>query len=158
MTLVGVYIYSETKEGRDAGELCGLGSIGVTATRNMDEIIALKPDCVVYTPMGPNFDDICKLLASGANIVTTCVGFNYHAWLDPTVRERVEEECRQGGTSIHGSGSSPGFIAKAVPIVLPLIMRRLDCLTIDKFADLWWYEHPVMFFDVVNYGKPVTEM
>jgi 4-hydroxy-tetrahydrodipicolinate reductase len=157
MTLVGLKEMGE-KVGRDAGELCGVGPIGIIATESIDEVIALKPDCVLYMQQGTNFDDVCKLLASGANIVTTCVGFNYPGWLDPAVREQVEEACRRGGTSIHGTGSSPGFITEAVPIVLTSIMRRLDCLTIDEFADLSWYEHPVMVFDVMNYGKPVAEM
>ncbi len=157
MTLVGCKEMGE-KVGRDAGDLCRLSPIGIIATDSIDEVISLKPDCVLYMQQGTNFDDVCKLLASGANIVTTCVGFNFPGWLDPAVREQVEEACRRGGTSIHGTGSSPGFITEAVPIVLTSIMRRLDCLTIDEFADLSWYEHPVMVFDVMNYGKPVAEM
>ena len=153
MTLVGLKEIGE-KVGRDAGELCGLGPIGIIATDSIDEVIALKPDCVLYMQQGTNFDDICKLLASGANIVTTVHYFNNPAWLDPAVRERVEEACRRGGTSIHGSGSSPGFITEAVPFVLTSIMRRLDCLTINEFADMSQYPHPFMLFDIMSYGTP----
>ena len=52
MKLVGVYVHSAAKDGRDAGELCGLPPVGVTATRNIDKIIALKPDCVVAMQEG----------------------------------------------------------------------------------------------------------
>ena len=55
MTLVGLYVHSESKAGRDAGELCGIGATGIKATRNIDDIIALKPDCVVYMQQGCNF-------------------------------------------------------------------------------------------------------
>jgi 2,4-diaminopentanoate dehydrogenase len=89
MTLVGVHVYSEDKAGRDAGELCGLAPVGVTATRYIDEIIALEPDCVLYVQEGCNFDDVCRLLASGANIVTTRGEFQNPARLDPAMRERV---------------------------------------------------------------------
>ncbi|MBV8804047.1 MAG: hypothetical protein JO042_03350, partial [Sinobacteraceae bacterium] len=44
MKLVGVYVHSEAKEGRDAGELCGLDSTGVIATRDIEKIISLRPD------------------------------------------------------------------------------------------------------------------
>src|SRR4030042_43646 len=98
MTLVGLKEIGE-KVGRDAGELCGLGTIGVIATDDIDEIIALKPDCVLYMQQGGNFDDVCKLLASGANIVTTCLVFHNPAWLDPAVRKRGGEGCRSGGAS-----------------------------------------------------------
>src|SRR5580700_12182796 len=62
MELVGVYVHSEAKEGRDAGELCGLAPIGISATRNIDKIIALKPDCVVAVQEGCNIDDVCRFL------------------------------------------------------------------------------------------------
>ena len=45
LSLVGLYVHSEAKAGRDAGELCGIGPVGVKATRNIDEIIALEADC-----------------------------------------------------------------------------------------------------------------
>lgn len=153
MTLVGVHVHSEAKAGRDAGELCGLGPIGITATRDIDEIIALKPDCVLYMQQGINFDDVCKLLASGANIVTTRNDFHYPAALDPAIRKRVEEACRRGGTSIHSTGSSPGFITEAVPLVLTSIQRRLDSLTIDEFADLSTRNSPDLLFKDVGFGQ-----
>src|SRR4030042_1431783 len=153
MTLVGLKELGE-KVGKDAGELCGLGPIGIIATDSIDEVIALKPDCVMYMQQGCDFDDVCKLLASGANIVTTCLKFHHPAHLDPEVRKRVEEACRRGNSSIHCSGSSPGFITEAVPFGLTSIMRRLDCLTINGFADMSLYPHPFMLFDIMGYGTP----
>jgi 4-hydroxy-tetrahydrodipicolinate reductase len=50
--------------------------------------------------------------------------------MDPAVRERVEAACVRGGTSIHSTGVSPGFISEAVPIVLTSLQRRLDRLRI----------------------------
>lgn len=153
MTLVGVYVHSKEKAGRDAGELCGLNPIGVKATTSLDDIIALKPDCVLYMPQGTNFDDLCRMLASGINIVTTRGDFHNPAFLDPALRKRVEEACKKGDSSIHSTGSSPGFITEAVPIVLLSLQRRLDCVTIDEFADLSSRNSPQMLFDVMGFGK-----
>ncbi len=151
MTLVGLKEIGE-KVGKDAGEICGIGPIGVIATEDIDEIIALKPDCVVYMQHGCDFDDVCKLLASGANIVTTNLKFHHPAHLAPAEREQVEQACRRGGTSVYGSGSSPGLITEVVPYALLYVMRRLDCFTIDEYADMSTYPHPVMLFDVMGYG------
>src|SRR5262245_51923311 len=71
LELVGVRVYSEGKDGKDAGELCGLPPIGVKATRDIDTILALKPDCILYMPESTDVDDVCRILESGANIVTT---------------------------------------------------------------------------------------
>ncbi len=157
MTLVGLKEISE-KVGQDAGQLCGLDPIGVKATDSIDDIIALKPDCVLYMQQGTDFDDICKLLASGANIVTTRPDFHSPTLLDSALRDRVETACRQGGTSIHSTGSSPGFITEAVPLVLLSIQRRLDRLTINEFADVSSRDSAYMLFDIMGFGKDTDEI
>jgi 2,4-diaminopentanoate dehydrogenase len=157
MTLVGVYVHSDDKTGKDAGELCGLGPVGISATNDIEEIIALRADCVLYMQQWCNVDDICRLLAAGSNIVTTRVEFHNPRMLDPAVRERIETACSLGGTSIYSTGSSPGFITEAVPLVLTSIQRRLDCLTIDEFADLSSRDSPDLLFNIMGYGKPPAE-
>ncbi|MCB2073120.1 MAG: dihydrodipicolinate reductase [Novosphingobium sp.] len=154
LDLVGLYVFSESKEGKDAGELCGLPPTGVKATRDIEEIVALKPDCVLYMQEGIDFDDICRLLESGANVVTTRAEFHYGAKLDPEIRAKVEEACRKGNSSIHATGSSPGFITEAIPIVLTSIQRRVDSITIDEFANMVDGCSPFMLFETMGYGKP----
>jgi 4-hydroxy-tetrahydrodipicolinate reductase len=154
LSLAGVYVHSPDKAGRDAGDLCGLGPTGVAATRDVDEIVALGADCVLYMPRACDVDEVCRLLASGANVVTTRGEFHHPASMDPAVRERVEAACAAGGTSIHSTGSSPGFVSEALPLVLTSIQRRLDCLTIDEFADLSQRDSPGLLFEVMGFGKP----
>jgi hypothetical protein len=157
LELAGVYVHSQAKVGRDAGELCGLAPVGVTATADIDEIIALHADCVLYMQQWCNFDDICRLLAAGCNIVTTRVEFHHPLTMDPAIRARVEDACRRGNASIHSTGSSPGFITEAVPLVLTSIQRRLDCLIIDEFADLSRRDSPDLLFNIMGYGRPPAE-
>ena len=136
MELVGVYVHSEAKEGRDAGELCGLAPIGISATRNIDKIIALKPDCVVAVQEGCNIDDVCRFLEAGINIATSRVDFLEPDRMDPEVRRRTEAACLKGGASIHATGASPGFSSEALPLVAASMSRRMDRMTIDEFADI----------------------
>lgn len=152
LRLAGLYVHSEAKAGRDAGELCGLDPVGIAATRSIDDIIALRADCILYMQQGCNMDDICRLLAAGSNVVTTRGEFHDPARLDPALRRRIEEVCRKGGTSIHSTGSSPGFITEAVPLVLTSIQRRLDMLTIDEFADVSSRDSPDMIFKIMGFG------
>jgi hypothetical protein len=50
LELVGVHAASPDKVGRDAAELCGLTTpTGVLATDDLDALVALGADCVVYT-------------------------------------------------------------------------------------------------------------
>jgi hypothetical protein len=136
MKLVGVYVHSEAKEGRDVGELCGLAPLGIKATRSIDKIIALKPDCVVANQEGANVEDVCRFLEAGINIATSRVDYLEPDRMNPEVRRRVEEACRKGGASIHATGASPGFSSEALPLVVASMSRRMVCMTIDEFADI----------------------
>lgn len=153
LDVVGVWVHGADKVGKDAGELAGTGPIGVRATNSMEEVLDLKPDCVLYMPHACNYDEICRILESGANIVSTRMELQNPAALDPEVCARIEEACQRGKSSIHATGASPGFITEAVPIVLTSIQRRLDLLRINEFADCASRNSPEMIFEMMGFGS-----
>jgi hypothetical protein len=153
LELVGLYVYSDAKAGRDAGDLCGTGPTGVRATQDVDEIIALRPDCVLYMGDRADIDVLCRLLESGANVVSTRSEFHRPQNLDPDVRERIESACARGGSSLYSTGSSPGFITEALPFALLSLERRLDRLLIEEFADMSSRNSPEMIFDLMGFGR-----
>ncbi|MFF7734490.1 dihydrodipicolinate reductase [Streptomyces sp. NPDC007984] len=153
MVLAGVQVHSPDKAGRDAGELWGTGPTGVTTTHRLDDVLALGADCVLYMPRGTDLDELCALLASGTNVVATTGGFHHPASMDPAVRRRVEDACERGGTSLHDTGSSPGFITEAVPLVLASVQRQLEKLTIHEYADLSRRDSPELLFGIMGFGR-----
>jgi 4-hydroxy-tetrahydrodipicolinate reductase len=157
LTLAGVYVTSPAKAGRDAGDLCGLPPTGVTATNDIGEILALGADCVLYMPAVCDLDQVCAILAGGTNIVTTRGEFHHPGSMPPADRERVERACAEGGTSIHSTGSSPGFISEALPLVLTSIQRRIDRLAIHEYADVSGRDSPDMLFNLMGFGHPAAE-
>lgn len=75
LELVGVYAHSAAKVGRDVAELVGLDEpVGVTATDDLDALLALDPDCVLYTPLHPDPHELCRLLEAGALVLDQAVG------------------------------------------------------------------------------------
>lgn len=153
LELAGLYVHTPEKAGRDAGDLCDTGATGVTATTDIDDILALRADCVLYMPRLFDLDEVCRILASGSNIVTTRGEFHHPSAMDPAARAEVEAACALGGTSIHSTGSSPGFVTEALPIVLTSIQRNLDRLAIDEFADLSQRDSPGILFDIMGFGR-----
>jgi hypothetical protein len=107
LELVGCYAWSPEKVGRDVGELCGLEPLVVTATHDKDALLAQDPDCVVYNPMWPSIDELVQLLEAGVDVVTTAAFINGRR-LGPD-RDRLVAACERGGSSIFGTGVSPGF-------------------------------------------------
>ena len=153
--LVGLWVSSAEKAGKDAGELCGLPPVGVKATTSSADLVAMDADVVLYMRQGIDWDEVCALLLSGKNIVTTRGELHYPPMMDPAIRARVEDACRRGGTSIHSTGSSPGFSTEALPIPLLAMARRLDLFTIDEFADCSSRNSPEMLFDIMGFGQPM---
>ena len=155
MDLAGLHVSAPDKVGKDAGELCGLDRTGVFATNSVDAIVALDADCVLYMRQGCDIDEVCRLLASGKNIVTTRGEFHHPRTMDPAIRSRAEEACAAGGTSIYSTGSSPGFATEALPLALISLQRRLDCLTIDEYADVSRRDSPDLLFNIMGFSRPV---
>jgi hypothetical protein len=157
--VVGVYVYDDAKVGRDAGDLCGLAPIGVTATNDRDAIIALDADCVLYMPQGEMnpagaLDDICALLASGKNVVSTAVtALIYPASMGPGVVEQLERACAEGRTSFHATGIEPGWASEVLPLTMSGLFRHIDSLVVQELLDYSSYASTLMLFDIMGFGR-----
>jgi 2,4-diaminopentanoate dehydrogenase len=142
--LVGVYVYSDEKAGRDAGELSGTEPTGIVTTQDVEDIVAAKPDCVLYMPLldHESIDDICRLLESGANVVTPVPRFYHPPSIDPEVRTRLEAACERGDTSLYGTGGAPDFITELFPLAVTILQRRLDRFSVVQYADVSGRQSP----------------
>ena len=166
--LVGVRVYNPDKVGRDAGELLGREPLGVRATDDVDEIVALEADCVCYTALGSTLqdkegplDDICRLLASGKNVVSSAV--EYHAYFRPGLHlqgagenaaARLRAACDEGGSSFFHVGINPGFAMDLWPITLSRVCRRIDKITATEVVDMTRYTSIHMVRDAIGFGVP----
>jgi hypothetical protein len=137
--LIGCYAWSAEKVGRDVGELCGMAPIGITATDDVDALLALRPDCVVYNPMWQDPDELVRILEAGVNVVSTAAFIN-GVGLGPD-RDRVEDACRRGGSSMFGTGISPGWV-ELMAIATATICERIDKVTIHEASDTTLYDSP----------------
>jgi 4-hydroxy-tetrahydrodipicolinate reductase len=154
LEVVGVRVYDPAKVGRDIGELAGLAPVGVAATDDVDALVTLDADCVLHMPSRPDVDEVCRLLESGKNVVTTCSElFHPHRSQPPDVVARLEKACADGGVSLHGTGSSPGFITETLPLALLSMQRSLHRLVIDEFADMSHRASPKLIFEVMGFGR-----
>ena len=159
LELVGLWVNSPDKVGKDAGELSGAGvETGIKGTNSADDLIALDADCVLYMRQGTDMDELCRILASGKNVVTTRGDFHNPRMMKPDVRSAIEGACAAGNTSIYSTGSSPGFSTEALVIPLLAQQRRHDCVTVNEYADMTSRNSPEMIFNVMGFGEPIGPM
>ena len=143
LDLVGCYAYTKDKVGRDVGELCGIGPLGITATDDIDALLALEPDCVSYMPYRPNFDHLARILESGVNVVTTMYmlsGTGYGA----EATQRIRAAALRGGASLYSSGIYPGH-APMVALAASAMCRRIDQISVLESLDISGYANEQMF-------------
>ena len=153
LELVGCYAWSPDKVGRDVGELCGLAALGVKASNDVDALLALRPDCVVYNPMWPSIDELVRILGAGVNVVTTAAFINGRG-LGPD-RKRLADACERGGTSLFGTGVNPGF-AELLGIVSAGVCERIDKITISEQAHTGLYDSPATEMPA-GFGRPIDD-
>jgi hypothetical protein len=117
LELVGLFTLSAEKVGRDAGELAGLDApLGFGATDNIQDIVALKPDCVAYMPLSPDVDHLVTLLRAGINVVTTSEFLTGRGLGDAAIAT-LQEAGESGRASLFGSGVNPGWVECVAAIV-----------------------------------------
>ena len=106
---MGAYAYSPEKVGVDVGKLCNLGrDLGIYATNDVNALVELEPDCIIYTPLPFDVVEVQRILRAGVNIVTSAeflTGMN----LSGSDYAAIEAAARDGDATIFGSGMNPGF-------------------------------------------------
>jgi 4-hydroxy-tetrahydrodipicolinate reductase len=165
LELVGVWVSSAEKEGRDAGRLAGLDrDLGVTATRDRDALLALAPDCIVHTAMADDrvfecIEDLFGFVEAGVNVVSS--GPVLLQWpekiLPDEMLERLASAGARTGASLHVNGIDPGFANDVLPLSLTSLSQRIDEVRVQELADYSTYYQPVVMREIFGFGKPLTE-
>ena len=153
LELVGCWVHSPDKHGMDVGEIIGTEPIGVVATTDADEILGLDADAVVYAPVVPNGREVAALLASGKNVVTP-VGWFYP---EPGRTDRIDEACRVGSTSLHGTGINPGGATDLHPILFSSLSSAVRFVRGEEFTDIRSYAAPDVLRGFMGFGGTAEE-
>jgi len=138
LELAGVYAYSDDKAGVDAGELCGRPACGISATNDIDALLALGADAVVYTPFMVDLEHVVRLLESGCDVISTNLFLNVGG-IQGEVEARLQAACAKGDSSLLISGINPGWV-NAVAASLTAVCRDVRCVTISETANCAVYE------------------
>jgi hypothetical protein len=165
LELVGLYVTSDRKVGRDAGDIARIDPMGVTATNSLEEILATEADVVIHTPLpslvygeDPDADvnNFCQLLASGKNVITT-VGYMYPAIYGPELVNRLEEACREGQSTFHSTGLNPGWLGDLLPLTMSALSSRIDQVYVREITNFEFYPSPEIMFGMMGFGKTEAE-
>jgi 4-hydroxy-tetrahydrodipicolinate reductase len=161
MELVGAWVHSEEKEGRDVGELCGMEPVGVIATRDKDALLAMDADCVCFTgdrswtidPM-PTVEELARILRSGKNVVNS----TWPALVNPKalgngVYEKLQEACLEGGSTLYTSGIDPGFGSIGLALAALSVTSEVRSVRTFEIMSYGTWDYPEML-GWMGFGQP----
>lgn len=151
LELVGVYAWSPEKAGKDAGELCGLGPLGIKATSDVDELLALRPDIVLYMPLLWDVDAMVRLLEAGVNVISTANFITGRSYGDQDMK-RLHDAAVRGGVSLYGTGINPGH-ASAVALTAAAACREVERVSVWEAADCTGYTSAETW-TALGFGSP----
>jgi 2,4-diaminopentanoate dehydrogenase len=160
LDLVGVLVSDPTKDGRDAGELCGAPPTGVLATRDVEAILALAPDCVCHCPRNTKetTDEVAMILERGINVVSSVLLpalFPAARHVSSRSTQRLEQACARGDSSLFVSGIDPGFATDELPIMLTSICGRVDRIRMIEIMSYEHYDDADTQFRWFGFGAPI---
>jgi hypothetical protein len=161
--VVGLHAHSEHKLGKDAAELAGLEEkTGVLATNEIDALLALKPDCVVYTANGelrPSdaVADMARILRAGIDVVSTAMIYLiYPPHAQPEHREPLEEACREGGSTLFVNGVDPGFSGDVLPLAALQVCGEVEEIRVQEIFDYSTYQDPDFTGVALGFGRDAS--
>jgi len=157
MALAGVYVYSARKAGQDAGTIARYPATGIVATRDISEILALDADVVIHTarlqlPYTRHDEDICALLRSGKNVITTA-GHHYPAAHGPARLAMFNDAARAGGATLYGTGMNPGYILERLVLGLTGVCTDVRRIEVVELLDASTMPDPDFVFTVMGMGS-----
>ena len=162
LQLIGLHCYTAEKIGRDAGDIAGIGPIGVTATGTVEEIIAAHPDVLTFHGVFPDEDLYVKVLEAGIDIVTTAdwiTGWhrdtNHPHHSGRKVSAVLQEACEKGGSTFYGTGMNPG-VNQILGVVCSIDVAEIENVTTIESVDVSCH-HSADTWQEVGYGLPVED-
>ena len=165
LELVGVWVSSPAKDGRDAGDLADLGrDLGVRATTDRQALLDLRPDAIVHTAMTDDrpfeaVEDLIGFLEAGVNVTSSGpVLLQWPERILPTeTLDRIAAAGARTGASLHVNGIDPGFANDVLPLTLTSLSQRIDEVRVMEICDYSTYYQPVVMRDLFGFGRPMDD-
>ena len=153
LELAGAWVHSANKEGADLGALLGRDDLGVTATNDVDALLATEADCVLYSPIFADPSMVEAILASGKNVVSP-LGWFYPP---PDKRQKFDAIAKEAGVTLHGTGINPGGITERFPLMISALSGSVTHVRAEEYSDIRTYGAPDVVRDWMLFGKTPEE-
>ena len=138
--IVGAIDNDPEKVGRDLGEVAGFGSkLGLSVRADSEAALREADADLVVLATTSSLEKIrpqlLEILATGANVVTTCEELSYPWSAQPDLSAELDEAARRAGSSILSTGVNPGFMMDYLPSMVSGLCRDVETIRVERYMD-----------------------
>jgi 2,4-diaminopentanoate dehydrogenase len=161
LDLVAVVVADPAKVGRDAGDLAGIGPIGVMATDDVQAALSPAVDAVVYAATADSrpveaYSDLVQCLRAGRNVVSTSFYPLLHPPSAPVeLRTLIDDACAEGSSSVFVSGIDPGWALDILPALMSGVGAGITEIRMQEIFNYTLYDQPTVVRDLIGFGGPM---
>jgi hypothetical protein len=150
--LVGVLVHGEDKDGKDVGEIVGVGAVGLRATRDVAALTALRADVMSWHGLGWQPDVVAQFLRAGTSVYSGIGG-----WYLPSQPEYrlLQDAAEQGGAALIAGGNIPGLISDVLPLFCSGYSSNIRIVRAMQRNYIPHYPSAVQMGQYVGIGQPL---
>lgn len=124
--------------GQDAGQVAGIGPLGVPVVADLAAVATSRGDvAVALTTSGTAelLPLIEQAAGRGVHLVSTCEDLAYAAFETPELAARIDTVARQAGVTVLGTGVNPGFVMDRLPLALAGACVSVRKVEVERVVD-----------------------
>ena len=139
LDLVGAIDIDPAKVGKDVGEICGIGRMGIKAVSCLEELPRkAHPQVSVHSTVSWLADAMSQLLdlaSRGIHVVSSTEELLYPHWKYPKQARQLESAAHKNNIVIFGTGVNPGFVLDTVAILLSGACTQVNRIFLERQVD-----------------------
>ena len=129
------------KAGRDLGEAAALGrKLGITIAFDPQTVLTeVEADIVLHASevsLADAYPQILQALMAGKNVISSCPELTFPWVRYPDLARRLDQQARNTGVAVLGTGIYPGFISDTLPLLLAAACRQVKGVRVIRVADI----------------------
>lgn len=139
--LVGVIDLREEYQGKDVGDILGLGrKLGVLVSNDPVKVLEEKKPDITLVATGSFVDDVYDqvklVMEHGSNCITTAEEMAYPWYSNPKQAKELDEIAKKNNVSLLGTGVNPGFVLDLLVLTLSGVCGHVDKVKAARINDL----------------------
>src|SRR5262249_44522474 len=125
-------------QGKELGELCGVGKLGVTVKSTLADALAVaaEPPVLALHATRSTIAAVCPeligLVGAGRDVVSTCEELAAPRLRGSEAADEIDAAARAAGKRIVGAGVNPGFAMDLLPLSLLQAATSVQTITIRR--------------------------